>query len=170
MCLQLAEDECRHFQLLERRLRETGMAYGDLLAHDGLWDSARETGRWWAPSELLVCPPSTRGPPTSICFFNACSGCASFLLHRKQLPFTPCGHNLVQRTACRRGWRWSTAPTRRGVWTCSPRPSTASGKDWLGIALPCGSCSWTDRGHPLRCCGGHVPCCSGASPSNSYTV
>jgi hypothetical protein len=44
---QVAEDECRHFQLLERRLEETGSSYGALPAHDGLWESAWETGAHW---------------------------------------------------------------------------------------------------------------------------
>ena len=40
---QVAEDECRHFQLLEARLREVGSHYGALPAHDGLWESASHT-------------------------------------------------------------------------------------------------------------------------------
>ncbi len=43
--MQVAEDECRHFQLLEKRLEQTGSHYGALPAHDGLWESARETGQ-----------------------------------------------------------------------------------------------------------------------------
>ena len=45
---QVAEDECRHFQLLEKRLEQTGSHYGALPAHDGLWESAWETGQCWA--------------------------------------------------------------------------------------------------------------------------
>ena len=43
--ITVAADEARHFTLLLKRLRETGtgMEYGDLPAHDGLWESARET-------------------------------------------------------------------------------------------------------------------------------
>ncbi len=37
-------DEARHFGLLQRRLEELGGAYGDLPAHDGLWEAAQETG------------------------------------------------------------------------------------------------------------------------------
>ena len=36
-------DEAMHFVLLERRLREHGAAYGDLPAHDGLWEAAAAT-------------------------------------------------------------------------------------------------------------------------------
>ena len=41
--VELAADEGRHFELLARRLEGYGAAYGDLEAHDGLWQTARET-------------------------------------------------------------------------------------------------------------------------------
>ncbi|MBI2383717.1 MAG: ferritin-like domain-containing protein [Gammaproteobacteria bacterium] len=41
--LSVAQDEARHFQLLERRLRELGHAYGDFPAHNGLWEAAEKT-------------------------------------------------------------------------------------------------------------------------------
>jgi len=37
-------EEARHFQLLCGRLAELGAAYGDLPAHDGLWQAAQATG------------------------------------------------------------------------------------------------------------------------------
>lgn len=39
----VADDEARHFLLLDDRLRALGAAYGDLAAHDGLWQAAAET-------------------------------------------------------------------------------------------------------------------------------
>jgi uncharacterized ferritin-like protein (DUF455 family) len=39
----VADDEGRHFGLLAARLAARGAAYGDLPAHDGLWDMARKT-------------------------------------------------------------------------------------------------------------------------------
>jgi uncharacterized ferritin-like protein (DUF455 family) len=36
-------DEAMHFALLDRRLRALGSAYGDLPAHDGLWEAAAAT-------------------------------------------------------------------------------------------------------------------------------
>lgn len=39
----VAADEARHFALVDGRLAELGAAYGDLPAHDGMWDSARDT-------------------------------------------------------------------------------------------------------------------------------
>ena len=40
---RVAGDEARHFALLSGRLAELGAAYGDLPAHDGLWEAARTT-------------------------------------------------------------------------------------------------------------------------------
>ena len=36
----IAEDEARHFQLLDQRLAELGHVYGDFDAHNGLWEMA----------------------------------------------------------------------------------------------------------------------------------
>lgn len=41
--IRVAADEARHFSELLKRLRATGMDYGSLPAHDGLWESATET-------------------------------------------------------------------------------------------------------------------------------
>ena len=41
--LAVAADEAMHFALLARRLAGLGHAYGDLPAHDGLWEAAAET-------------------------------------------------------------------------------------------------------------------------------
>ena len=39
----VADDEARHFALLSQRLTAIGAAYGDLPAHDGLWEAAQDT-------------------------------------------------------------------------------------------------------------------------------
>lgn len=39
----MGDDEARHFQMLAERLGELGAAYGDLPAHDGLWQAAQDT-------------------------------------------------------------------------------------------------------------------------------
>ena len=39
----VADDEARHFLLLADRLAALGAAYGDLPAHDGLWEAAMAT-------------------------------------------------------------------------------------------------------------------------------
>ena len=41
--LQVAEEEAKHYGLLAQRLSELGAAYGDLPAHDGLWEAAEST-------------------------------------------------------------------------------------------------------------------------------
>lgn len=41
--LSVAADEARHFQLLERRMAALGLAYGDIAAHNGLWQAACDT-------------------------------------------------------------------------------------------------------------------------------
>ena len=41
--VSVADDEARHFLMLSERLQELGAAYGDLPAHDGLWEAAMDT-------------------------------------------------------------------------------------------------------------------------------
>lgn len=41
--VQVAEDEASHFQLLNNRLADLDHSYGDLPAHNGLWDAALKT-------------------------------------------------------------------------------------------------------------------------------
>lgn len=41
--LSVAVDEARHFQLLLARLHELGSDYGELSAHNGLWEAAEKT-------------------------------------------------------------------------------------------------------------------------------
>jgi uncharacterized ferritin-like protein (DUF455 family) len=42
--VQVGLEEAKHFDLLDRRLKELGGAYGDQPAHDGLWQAAQATG------------------------------------------------------------------------------------------------------------------------------
>ncbi|WP_082594643.1 ferritin-like domain-containing protein [Sphingomonas sp. Root710] len=41
--MKVGAEEAMHFALLERRLNAYGARYGDLPAHDGLWEAAEET-------------------------------------------------------------------------------------------------------------------------------
>jgi uncharacterized ferritin-like protein (DUF455 family) len=41
--IAVADEEATHHALVSRRLGELGAAYGDLPAHDGLWEAAQET-------------------------------------------------------------------------------------------------------------------------------
>lgn len=51
----VADEEAKHFSLLAERLADFDAAYGDLPAHDGLWDSALETSHDLA-ARLAVVP------------------------------------------------------------------------------------------------------------------
>lgn len=42
--VEVGGEEAEHFALVSRRLGELGAAYGDLPAHDGLWQAAQATG------------------------------------------------------------------------------------------------------------------------------
>jgi hypothetical protein len=42
---QVADDECRHFLLLEQRLKDLGSSYGALPVHDG-----------WVAGLAVLCP------------------------------------------------------------------------------------------------------------------
>ena len=42
--VQVGLEEAKHFSLLSRRLQELGPGYGNLPAHDGLWQAAQATG------------------------------------------------------------------------------------------------------------------------------
>ena len=53
--LSVAADEAAHFMMLARKLRSLGAAYGDLPAHDGLWESAHGT-RHDVAARLAVVP------------------------------------------------------------------------------------------------------------------
>ena len=42
--VRVGREEAQHFALVDQRLAEMGGTYGDLPAHDGLWQSAQATG------------------------------------------------------------------------------------------------------------------------------
>ncbi len=51
----VGDDEARHFTLVNSRLKATESFYGDLPAHDGLWQSSMETAKN-LPARLAVVP------------------------------------------------------------------------------------------------------------------
>ena len=53
--MRVGAEESMHFALLDRRLREQGSFYGALPAHDGLWDTAKETAHD-ASARLAIVP------------------------------------------------------------------------------------------------------------------
>jgi uncharacterized ferritin-like protein (DUF455 family) len=52
--LAVAAEEAEHHALLAARLAELGAAYGDLPAHDGLWEAAAETQHGLLPRLAVV--------------------------------------------------------------------------------------------------------------------
>ncbi len=52
--LDVANDEAKHFLMLQKRLNDFDAAYGDLPAHDGLWESAEKTADDFAARLAIV--------------------------------------------------------------------------------------------------------------------
>lgn len=53
--ISVADDEARHFRLVIDRMAELGLSYGDLPAHNGLWDAALATKDSFA-ARLAIAP------------------------------------------------------------------------------------------------------------------
>lgn len=51
---KVADDEAKHFMLLESRLNDLGAHYGDLPAHDGLWEASEKTAHDFAARLAIV--------------------------------------------------------------------------------------------------------------------
>lgn len=52
--LKVADDEAKHFLMLSNRLDDLNAKYGDLPAHDGLWESAEKTAHDFAARLAIV--------------------------------------------------------------------------------------------------------------------
>ena len=53
--VSVCDDEARHFELIQSRLTDLDMAYGDLPAHDGLWQAAHATAHDFI-ARLVIAP------------------------------------------------------------------------------------------------------------------
>jgi uncharacterized ferritin-like protein (DUF455 family) len=101
----VAEDEARHFTLLEARLRELGSEYGALPAHEGLWESAAATAHS-LPARLAIesCVHEARGldvlPQTISRFRNGGDKATAQLLEDVIYP--------EEISHCAAGTRWLT--------------------------------------------------------------
>lgn len=51
---KVADDEAKHFLMLNERLNDLGASYGDLPAHDGLWESSEKTAHDFAARLAIV--------------------------------------------------------------------------------------------------------------------
>lgn len=52
--LKVADDEAKHFLMLESRLNDFDATYGDLPAHDGLWEASERTAEDFAARLAIV--------------------------------------------------------------------------------------------------------------------
>ncbi|MBI1301367.1 MAG: DUF455 family protein [Alphaproteobacteria bacterium] len=52
--IKVADDEAKHFLMLEERLNDFNASYGDLPAHDGLWESSERTMHDFAARLAIV--------------------------------------------------------------------------------------------------------------------
>lgn len=52
--IKVADDEAKHFLMLQERMAALDAAYGDLPAHDGLWESAEKTAHDFAARLAIV--------------------------------------------------------------------------------------------------------------------
>lgn len=50
----MADDEAKHHLMLEERLNDLDASYGDLPAHDGLWEAAEKTAHDFAARLAIV--------------------------------------------------------------------------------------------------------------------
>ena len=53
--VKVADDEAKHHMMLEERLNEMDASYGDLPAHDGLWEASQATAHDF-PARLAIVP------------------------------------------------------------------------------------------------------------------
>lgn len=51
---KVADDEAKHFLMLEERLNDLDASYGDLPAHDGLWEASEKTAHDFAARLAIV--------------------------------------------------------------------------------------------------------------------
>lgn len=52
--IKVADDEAKHHLMLEERLGDLGATYGDLPAHDGLWEASEQTAHDFAARLAIV--------------------------------------------------------------------------------------------------------------------
>lgn len=52
--IKVADDEAKHHLMLEERLNDLGATYGDLPAHDGLWEASGQTAHDFAARLAIV--------------------------------------------------------------------------------------------------------------------
>jgi uncharacterized ferritin-like protein (DUF455 family) len=138
-------DEAMHFALLDRRLRALGAGYGDLPAHDGLWEAAEATAHD-ALARLAVVPMvlEARGldvTPATIERFEAARDARSAAIlsriYRDEIRHVGAGSRWF-RTACESGGMTPVAEWQRLVRTyfrgAIKPPFNDSARDEAGLS------------------------------------
>lgn len=108
----VAAEEAEHFALIDQRLRELGTMYGDLPAHDGLWQVALET-RHDLAARLAVVPLvlEARGldvTPTMIAKLRAAEDEISAqvleVIFQQEIGHVAVGRRWFEHVCAQRGW------------------------------------------------------------------
>jgi len=110
--ISVAQDEARHFAMLRARLNELGFDYGDLPAHNGLWEAAEKTAH--ALLDRMCCVPrvlEARGLDVTPGIIRRLTeiGDRDTVAILDVIPAEEVGHVAI----CTRWYRW--ACTREGV-------------------------------------------------------
>jgi uncharacterized ferritin-like protein (DUF455 family) len=109
--VEVGSEEAGHFALVSRRLAELGAAYGDLPAHDGLWQAAQATGHdLMARIAVVPLVLEARGldvSPAMIASLEAAGDHASAavleVIYRDELGHVGCGAKWFRFLADRQG-------------------------------------------------------------------
>ena len=104
-------DEGRHFLLLDDRLAELGASYGDLSAHDGLWQAAADTaGDFLARLAVVPMVLEARGldvTPATVDRLRAAGDAASadilMIIYRDEIDHVGAGSRWFKRACTERG-------------------------------------------------------------------
>ncbi len=127
--LRVAAEEARHFEMIHARLLECGAAYGDLSAHDGLWEAAAATtDDILARLAIVPLVLEARGldvTPTMIArmrrFGDDATADLLGVVYRDEIGHVAIGHKWFERVARERGmtpraaWRQLAGQRFRGA-------------------------------------------------------
>ena len=119
--LRVAAEEARHFEMIDARLTECGAAYGDLPAHDGLWEAAASTtDDLLARLAIVPLVLEARGldvTPTMIArmrrFGDDATADLLVIVYREEIGHVAIGHRWFERIARERGM--TPRPAWRGL-------------------------------------------------------
>lgn len=130
--MAVGAEEAMHFALIERRLNAYGASYGDLPAHDGLWEAAAATAH--DPMARLAVVPmvlEARGldvTPSLISRFDAAGDVRSAQVMRR------IAEDEIDHVAA--GVRWFAYLCERQRFDCAVQWSDLVGRHFRGMVKP----------------------------------